>query len=114
MWIGLVWIKMTPDDTLLAAKGIAQTFDDTRVEQFYDPFQKSGTVIARTLPVNAPIAWDIYLFYKARLRWDDNPPKPTAWMHQMSDTDPESRHLRCSDDLADSLLKEMYILEKSE
>jgi len=29
-------------------------------------------------------AWDVYLIYGQGSRWEDEPPKPDFWMHQLS------------------------------
>ncbi len=107
IWIGIVWIKMNSKDTLAPALEAAQKFNDPRVEQFYDPLQKSGSLLADQLPIKAGIAWDIYLFYEKEKLWETRLPDPVDWMHQMSDSDPDSSNLRCGDDLAKSLYDAM-------
>ncbi len=110
--MGIVWIKMNSNDTIEVVQKAVKNFDDPRIEQFYDPLQKSGNIIAKNLPVKAMIAWDIYLFYKNNDLWNDNIPAPVEWMHQMSDTDNDCAHLRCGDDLVKGLydaMREMTI-----
>lgn len=111
MQIGIVWIKMNDKDTFQAAQNISDKFNDHRVTQFYDPFQKSGRILAKNLPINAEVAWDIYLFYEKNKLWDDHLSEPIDWMHQMSDTDSDSKHLRCGDDLIKSLHESMESIE---
>ncbi len=110
--IGIVWIKMNAKDTLQAAQDISEKFNDPRVTQFYDPNQKTGKIFARNLPVKAEIAWDIYLFYKKNKEWDNNLSEPFNWMHQMSDTDSDSKYLRCRDDLVNGLYDAMKLIQK--
>ena len=107
MQIGIVWIKMNDKDTSQAAKDISEKFNDPRVTQFYDPHQWSGKVFSKSLPIKAEVAWDIYLFYEKNLVWSDNLSEPIYWMHQMSDTDSDSKYLRCGDDLVKGLYDSM-------
>ncbi len=76
IWVGIVWIKMNAADTLEAAQKAMEQFIDPRVEQFYDPVQESGRLVSKNLPLNAPVAWDIYLFYKEDTIWTAGPPSP--------------------------------------
>ena len=101
---------MNDKDTLQAAQHISDNFDDPRVTQFYDPFQQSGKVLAQHLPINAKVAWDIYLFYEKKKTWDDDLSRPFDWMHQMSDTDSDSKHHQCGDDLVKGLYDAMNSL----
>lgn len=98
---------MKPEDNHKAAQNAMQQFYDPRVTQFYDPFQASGKLIAKDLPLNADIAWDIYLFYQKGMEWTDRIPLPVDWMHQLRDTDGDSEHLRCGDDLVKGLHEAM-------
>lgn len=104
---------MNHKDTLEAAQKMSQTIKDSRVTQFYDPSQKSGKILSRHLPLNAEVAWDIYLFYGKDKLWEDHLSDPIRWMHQMSDTDPDSKHLRCGDDLVEGLYDSMKLIAGS-
>jgi hypothetical protein len=107
MQIGIVWIKMNDKDTFQAAKDISDKFNDPRVTQFYDPLQRSGKIFSKNLPIKAEVAWDIYLFYGKNKVLDNNLSEPINWMHQMSDTDSDSKYLRCGDDLVKGLYDSM-------
>jgi hypothetical protein len=108
--IGIVWIKMSEKDTLQATQDISIKFNDSRVTQFYDPFQKSGRILAEKLPMNAKVAWDIYLFYGKNKLWDNHLSEPIEWMHQMRDTDSDSKHLQCGDDLVSGIYDSMKLI----
>ncbi len=105
---------MNPKDTFKAAQNSSEKFTDPRVSQFFDPFQISGKILAKKLPMNAEVAWDIYLFYGKNKIWDSDLSEPIEWMHQMSDTDADSDHLRCGDDLVTGLYDSMSSITKSE
>jgi len=76
---------MLPSDNASAAKRAAQSIADTRVRHFYDAKADVGKVIAQSLGEASRIAWDMYLFYAAGVEWNQEPPQPIAWAHQMSD-----------------------------
>jgi hypothetical protein len=101
---------MNDKDNFQVAQDISMNFSDSRVTQFYDSSQISGKIFAENLPINATVAWDIYLFYGKNRVWDDHLPKPIYWMHQMSDTDAGSENLRCGEDLVDGLHDSMKSL----
>ena len=48
------------------------------------------------------MAWDIYFVYAPGVRWEDEPPEPTEWMHQLGR---DERHLGNGDTLRESILK---------
>jgi len=108
--VGIVWIKMNPKDDIAAAKKALQGFKVKRIKHFYDSQQSSGKSIAKDLPLNAEVAWDIYLFYPKGIVWEDKIPKPSKWMHQMSDTDADSKYHRTGDNLVNGLYEAMEIL----
>jgi len=91
--VTIVWIDMLPTDNHDSAMRAAQMFHDPRVTQFYDPDQIAGDIVGRTmLNPGAGSAWDIYLFYDEVATWNDSPPEPVEWCHQLSGTrraDPE-------------------------
>jgi hypothetical protein len=38
-------------------------------------------------------AWDVYFVFGPEARWDDQPPAPTYWMHQLGRAAPEDLRL---------------------
>lgn len=84
--VSIVWIDMLPNDSAAAAAKSAKIFDDPRVRQFHDPraTRLAGKAFAHGLiREGAGVAWDIYMFYDKDARWDENPPKPIDYMHQL-------------------------------
>lgn len=84
--VSIVWIDMLPSDNEAAARKTAKMFTDARVRQFYDPRRTrlAGKAFAHGLiRPGAGVAWDIYMFYKPGDTWDEHPPKPIDWMHQL-------------------------------
>ena len=94
---------MLPEDGVETAERAARRFDDTWVEQFYDARHHAGKAIAAELGGPGEIAWDIYLFYPAGSLWQDAPPLPEAWMHQLSASWAQAAHRRCGAELTEHL-----------
>ena len=101
---------MNPKDDVAAARKALKGFKDNQIKYFYDSQQSSGKLIAEGLPLNAKVAWDIYLFYPKGVIWGDGIPKPSEWMHQMSDTDADSEYHHTGNDLVNGLFGSMKSL----
>lgn len=116
--VSIVWIDMLPNDNAAAAAKSAKIFDDPRVRQFHDSraTRLAGKAFAHGLiREGAGVAWDIYMFYDKDARWDDHPPEPIEWMHQLSGgrrADPERFH--SGDELVSELRKSMKRLFPAE
>lgn len=90
----------------MAARGSAErVISDSRVRHFYDPERRVGEAIAHSLGGReGEVAWDIYLFYEAGNEWAKGPPAPSAWMHQLVDSQWASMaHYRTGDALVAAL-----------
>ena len=82
----IIWTPMLLTDNLSAAEEREIKFSDSRVKQFWDPDRILGRLLSRTLPLKAPIAWDVYLIYPPDHPWDEElPPTPEFWMHQLDE-----------------------------
>ena len=81
----VIWLSMKPGDSLESARAQATNFDDARVSQGWDASGSIGDAFAKTLALKGR-AWDIYAVYAAGVKWDGpTPPKPTFWMHQLTE-----------------------------
>jgi len=105
--VAIVWINKLPADSRKAAEKSAGTFNDPRICQFYDPQQRSGQAVANSLGWLGRVAWDIYLFYTTGSYWDETPPAPANWMHQLTDPWADPDRLHTGDDLVRELAKSM-------
>jgi len=74
---------MLPLDNLVTATRMARTMKALCFRHFHDPGKQVGKIIAESLGAPGKVAWDIYLFYAKGLIWDESPPQPTAWAHQL-------------------------------
>ena len=76
---------MLPPDNEAAAASSARLIRDPRARHFYDPNALVGKAIAARLGSPSAIAWDFYLFFSSGLEWNQDPPMPVEWAHQLSD-----------------------------
>jgi hypothetical protein len=106
----LVWISMMSGDTYEAAQKAEKKFKDKRVKQFYDPQQLAGRAIAKSLGHSDQVAWDIYLFYPGGALWEDLPPPPETFMHQLRDSWADQSCLFEKDQLRSKLTETMKFL----
>lgn len=80
----VVWVDMVPGDDRRSAQRSARIFRDPAVRQFHDPEARSGSRVAESLGGDgSEPAWDVYLFYDRQADWDDRPPEPAHWAHQL-------------------------------
>ncbi len=110
MSVSIVWINILQGDSEMTARKSAIIFNDPRVLQFYDPHRLSGKAIAESLGWKGRVAWDIYLFYTAGGKWNETPPAPVDWMHQLTDTWADPDRLRTGNDLVRELAASMKTL----
>lgn len=100
--VNVVWIDVLPSDGSISAIRASTIFSDPRVTQFHDPNQLLGNAFAGGLVTSGP-AWDVYLFYPAGVRWDEAPPAPVAWAHQLGSGIAPASHVKTGLDLAGAL-----------
>ena len=86
--VAIIWIQMPGfNDNPTTAGETAANLSDPRVRHFYDalPEHVAGKAFAKNrIAANRGPAWDIYFFFEKGVVWDDDPPEPVAWMHQLS------------------------------
>jgi hypothetical protein len=79
----IVWLPIFGGDFKGEARKLSNSFRDKRVSYFLDPTSESGKEWERVLRTERFIAWDVYLLYGADADWQDDPPLPAFWMHQL-------------------------------
>jgi hypothetical protein len=84
---------MSPEALAGLAGARTRRFPDARVEHFTDLEARLGERFAPVLdlPEDA-LAWDAFLLFAPGVEWDEAPPKPSFWMHQL-DRGPPARRL---------------------
>ena len=101
--VTIVWIRMLPNDTLEAASMAAGALTDSRVRHFFDPEKQAGQAIARSLHWEGQTARDTYLFYAPGQKWEDLPPPPVDYAHQLTNAWADRDRLKIAGDLAENL-----------
>jgi len=66
-----------------------------------------GKEIANSIGWDGHVAWDIYLFYARYAAWNNGPPAPKNWVHQLKDSWADKEHFHTGDDLVKELLNTM-------
>ena len=81
----VIWIAMLEGDDEEIAKRNSETFRDPRITHFWDYERRAGRLYANTLRLQKGVAWDVYLLYSPRMRWENEgeAPQPAYWMHQL-------------------------------
>ena len=87
-----VWMPVLESDNADAGKQAEPLLPDPRVTHYWDGDNSLGKLYGRslTLPRGRQLAWDIYFVYAPGVTWEDEPPQPTEWMHQLGR---DERHL---------------------
>jgi len=83
-----VWVSINGWGTLKDARRLAPEITDSRMYNFWDPNMLLGKLYKTPLDLDKGYlgAWDVYLIYKAGVKWQgDVPPAPTFWMHKLGD-----------------------------
>jgi len=77
-----VWLPMMGNDSVERADSQAAFFEDPGVVHVWDAERRFGDLLAKTLRLKSTV-WDCYFLYPAGVTWDEEPPKPAFWMHQL-------------------------------
>jgi hypothetical protein len=80
-----VWMPVLGSDNPAEGVKAESLLPDNRTTHYWDEDRSLGDLYGRllTLPRGGKLAWDIYFVYAPGVRWDDEPPLPTFWMHQL-------------------------------
>ena len=84
--VSIVWIPMLPGDCENAARAATALIPDARARHYFDPDRQAGCASATRMGGEGKIAWDMYLFFPADVTWEDEPPLPMDWVHQLGET----------------------------
>jgi hypothetical protein len=92
----ILWVGMLKEDNEQIAKEKSEMIKDPRIMQFWDYDRLASRMFANTLRLVKGMAWDVYLLYSPRMRWEneESAPEPAFWMHQLtsdSSADPKLR-----------------------
>jgi hypothetical protein len=81
----IIWTAMLQGDNEKTAKTMSEGIQDERIEQYWDYERVAGRLFAKTLRLQNGTAWDVYLLYSPRMKWEseERAPEPAFWMHQL-------------------------------
>ena len=85
----ILWLPVLEGDTPQAAEQVQERLPtDDRLRHFWDHDLKLSQAFHQLLqlgqrPRPHHIAWDIFLLYGAGTVWNEEPPMPEFWMHQL-------------------------------
>ena len=84
----IAWVPILPDDSEEAARSSAALVSDARASHYWDAEKALPPLFAPLLglPEDWP-AWEVYLAYPAGPTWQDEPPAPAFWHHQLGELD---------------------------
>lgn len=82
----VAWVPILPDDKGAAARESRTLVPNARAAHFWDAGRALPPLFAAVLglPEGWP-AWDVYLLYDRGATWEQEPPAPSYWEHQLGD-----------------------------
>ncbi|HKF54145.1 MAG TPA: hypothetical protein VKJ45_01825 [Blastocatellia bacterium] len=78
----IVWLPIYGGDFTGEAQKLSGSFRDKRVSYFLDTESETGKQWQPVLKTPST-AWDVYLLYGPDQQWQEQPPEPAFWMHQL-------------------------------
>jgi hypothetical protein len=79
----ILWVDVTPFDSADEVERVTRLVDIEGVRQYHDPTGWTGRRVAASLGFPEQLAWDVFLLYRPGLAWNEKPPAPTEWVHQL-------------------------------
>ena len=89
----VVWLPVLRADTRSSMAAAMKNISDKRVKHYWDGNKKLGYRFGKVVELperqgkRLTLAWDVYFAFGADKKWDDDPPKPSDWMHQLGQGD---------------------------
>ena len=82
----VVWTPVLREDERARVSEATQVIQDERSQHFWDEDKSLGLSFGKivTLPRKRTLAWDVYFVFDEKAVWNDQPPAPANWMHQLS------------------------------
>ena len=103
-----VWEPILRTDDERSSRKATTLFPDDRVRNYWTDSQEIGKAFQIPLELTTEPAWDVYLVYPARVKWESRqpPPRPKLFMHQLGGRLPDDRSLD-GPKLADEIQKSL-------
>ena len=97
VWLGVL-SRLSPEALAGAARSASRRINDPRVRHYLDPdyaVAKPYRSILGLAHQGDDPAWDAFLLFDRAARWEEQPPAPADWMHQLG-AGPPARRLDAS------------------
>lgn len=80
----VAWVPILPSDKEAPDDQTLRLVCDNRAAHFWDARARLPVLFTETLGLG-PFrpAWDVYLIDPPGITWEDKPPKPAYWQHQL-------------------------------
>jgi hypothetical protein len=101
--VSIVWSNMLPLDNSFTAGRQPAHIADACVRHFHDHRRRAGKALGESLGARGKTWWDVYIFYGAGSVWEDHPPAPARWAHQLSEAWAAAAQRHRGDDLSEQL-----------
>jgi hypothetical protein len=88
-----VWEPILETDDERAARKATVLLADPRVEHFWVSTRDVGKMFQDPIKLTTEPAWDVYLVYPRGVYWDQSPPTPAYFMHQLRGRLPDEGRL---------------------
>lgn len=80
----VAWVPILEGDGEGAAQESKALVADGRASHYWDEGRGLPDVFAKLLALpEGWLAWDVYLAYPSGVRWEEEPPAPSFWHHQL-------------------------------
>lgn len=79
----VAWVPILATDRETPDQDTISLVFDKRSLHFWDGAGKLLLLFQKTLGLGKRPAWDVYLVYPPGVTWEDEPPTPAYWQHQL-------------------------------
>lgn len=79
----IAWVPILASDRHAPDGDTLSLAQDKRTTHFWDVKGKLPVLFQKTLNLFPHPAWDVYLIYPPGAKWEQEPPKPVYWQHQL-------------------------------
>ena len=79
----IAWVPILASDKNAPDGDTLSLAQDKRATHYWDEKGRLPRLFQKTLGLSPRPAWDVYLIYPPGVKWDQEPPKPVYWQHQL-------------------------------
>jgi|SRR5579871_3536056 len=79
----IAWVPILPSDKHAPDNDTLSLAPDKRATHYWDEKGKLPRLFQKILSLTPRPAWDVYLIYPPGVTWEQEPPKPVYWQHQL-------------------------------